>query len=34
LIRKPFQEEELARRLHEAFADFDDPKIVRLRGAG
>ena len=34
LIRKPFQEEELARRLHEAFAEFDDPKIVRLRGAG
>ncbi|MBR1178048.1 response regulator [Bradyrhizobium sp. KB893862 SZCCT0404] len=33
LIRKPFQEEELARRLHEAFAEFDDPKVVRLRGA-
>jgi hypothetical protein len=23
---------ELARRLHEAFAEFDDPKVVRLRG--
>jgi len=34
LIRKPFQEEELARRLEEALGQFEDPKVVRLRGAG
>jgi len=34
LIRKPFQEEELARRLEEALGQFEDPKVVRLRGTG